>query len=243
MIADLKQLWQEAFEDSEEAINAFFTTGFSQDRYHCILEKGVPVSALYWFDCRLEGRKIAYLYAVATAKEYRGKGLAHKLMENTHSILKERGYAGAILVPGEKRLFSYYKKIGYRVAAQVEEFSAVATDSPVFISRITPTEYATRRRKYLPEGGVLQEQQILSYLATYAKFYRGEDFLLSATKEGEHLLVHEVLGNTNYCSNVLCALHCKTGHFRTPGNGRDFAMFLPLQEDCPTPAYFGLALD
>ena len=243
MIAELKRLWQEAFGDSEETVNAFFDTGFSEARYNCIWENGAPVSALYWFDCHLVGKKIAYIYAVATAKAYRGKGLAHRLMENTHRILKEKGYAGAILVPGSQPLFDFYEKMGYRVATKAEEFSAVATDLPVSISEITPAEYATWRRKYLPEDGVLQEQETLSYLATYAKFYKGENFLFSATKEGDNLLVHEILGNTDYCGNILCALACKTGRFRTPGPGRNFAMFLPLQEDCPTPAYFGLALD
>lgn len=243
MIAELKRLWQEAFGDSEETVNAFFDTGFSEARCNYIWENGIPASALYWFDCMLDGNKIAYIYAVATARASQGKGFAHALMESTHRILKEKGYAGAILVPGSQPLFDFYEKMGYRASTKVEEFSAVATNLPVSISEITPAEYATWRRKHLPKGGVLQEQETLSYLATYAKFYKGADFLFSATKAEDNLLVHEILGNTDCCGNILCALACKTGRFRTPGPGRNFAMFLPLQEDCPTPAYFGLALD
>ncbi len=243
MIADLQKLWQEAFGDSKETVDAFFATGFSQDRCHYIVENNVPVSALYWFNCELSGCKLAYIYAIATLKSHRGKGLARRLMEEAHQILKEQGYAGAILVPGERELFSYYEKLGYRIVTKAAEFSAVATASPVFISRITPAEYATCRRKYLPEGSVLQERETLSYLATYAKFYKGEDFLLTATKQEDTLLVHEILGNTDYCSNILCALSCKVGRFRTVGLDRPFSMFLPLKESCPVPAYFGLALD
>ena len=243
MTAKLRQLWQEAFQETDGILDAFFATGFSPERHHAIYEGDTPVSALYWFDCEFQGRKIAYIYAVATLKSHRGQGLAQQLMAETHEILKQQGYAGAILVPGEKDLFAFYEKLGYRVATKAEEFSAVATDSPVFMSEIHPAEYAAWRRKYLPEGGVVQEQETLSYLATYAKFYKGEDFLLAATKTGESLLVHEILGNTDDCGNILCALACKTGRFRMPGNDRDFAMLLPLQEDCPVPAYFGLALD
>ena len=237
MNADLRHLWQEAFGDSQETLDSFFATGFSDDRFHCIKEDNISVSALYWFDCYLDGYKLAYIYAVATLESHRGQGLARRLMEETHQILKNNGYAGAILVPGEKSLFSYYEKLGYRVATKAEDFSAIATDSPVFIGELSPAEYATWRRTYLPEGGVLQERETLSYLATYAKFYKGEDFLLSATKEGETLLVHEILGN------LLRALACKAGRFRTPGTGRDFAMYLPFREDFPQPRYFGLALD
>jgi ribosomal protein S18 acetylase RimI-like enzyme len=243
MIAELRRIWQEAFGDSDEALDNFSATGFSPDRCHYICHGDTPVSALYWFDCRLDGKKLAYIYAVATLKSHRGQGLAQRLMAETHEILQAQGYAGAILVPGEKDLFAFYEKSGYRVAIKAEEFSAVATASPVFMSEIHPAEYAAWRREYLPEGGVVQEQETLSYLATYAKFYKGEDFLLAATKTGESLLVHEILGNTDACGNILCALACKTGRFRMPGNDRDFAMLLPLQEDCPVPAYFGLALD
>ena len=243
MIADLRHLWQEAFGDSEETLDNFFATGFSPDRFRCIYEAGRPVSALYWFDCTLDGHKLAYLYAVATLKSHRGQGLARQLMLEAHEILKSSGYAGAILVPGEKELFSYYEKLGYRATTKTEEFSAAATTSTVYIYEISPAEYAAWRGSYLPEDGVWQQGETLSYLATYARFYKGEDFLLSATKEEETLIVHEILGNTDCCGHILCALGCKTGHFRTPGEGRDFAMYLPLQEDCPAPAYFGLALD
>ena len=243
MIAELGQLWQEAFGDSDDTVKAFFATGFSPDRCHYLTEKGEIVSALYWFDCTLEEKKLAYIYAVATKKDCRGRGLATRLMEETHNILREKGYAGAILVPGEKNLFSYYEKLGYRTATKVEEFSAVATDSPVCISEITPEKYAAQRRKYLPQSGVRQEGATLSYFATYAKFYQGEDFLFSATREKDALRVHEFLGNADCCGNILCALSCKNGQFRAPGSGRTFAMFLPLQTDCPAPGYFGLALD
>ena len=243
MIADLRQLWQEAFGDSQETLDAFFATGFSSERCHFLVENEIPVSALYWFDCALGGKKLAYIYAVATKKSHRGKGFAARLMEETHSLLREKGYAGAILVPGEESLFAYYEKLGYRAATKVEGFTATVAESPVSVREISPAEYACLRKNYLPNGGVLQEGETLSYLATYARFYKGEDFLLSASHQGESLLVHEFLGNTDICGNILCALGFSRGVFRTPGNGRDFAMLFSLIEDCPVPTYFGLALD
>lgn len=243
MTAELRRIWQASFGDGEETLDAFFATGFAEDRYHCIREDGKPVSALYWFDCFLNGRKLAYLYAVATHPDCRGRGLAHRLMTETHEILKEKGYAGAILVPGEESLFAFYEKLGYSTATQVEEFSAVAAEGFAFIRELCPAEYATYRKKFLPEGSVLQEGETLSYLATYAKFYWGEDFLLAAVKENDTLVAQELLGNTNAAGCILRALNCTTGRFRTPGKGKNFAMLLPLREDCPVPVYFGLALD
>lgn len=243
MTADLRHLWQEAFGDSEEALDKFAATGFCPDRHHAIYEDGIPVSALYWFDCELGGRKLAYIYAVATRASHRGQGLAQRLMGETHEILKKQGYAGAILVPGEKGLFDFYEKIGYRTVTSVNAFVCEAAGQPVPFREIGTEEYARLRREYLPAGGVVQEGAALDWLHTYTTFYAGEDFLFSAAREGSHLPVQEFLGDPALAGGILTALGMETGRFRTPGKGQAFAMYLPFAADCPTPSHFGLALD
>ena len=243
MIADLRNLWQEAFGDSDETLDAFFTHGFSENRFLCICEDGIPVSALYWFDCHLQGHKLAYLYGVATAKSHRGQGLAHRLMAQAHTLLKEQGYAGVILVPGSESLFDFYEKLGYRTATAVTEFSCDWADRPVPVLELTATEYTRLRRAFLPRDGVLQEGAVISYLHAQMHFYAGKDFLLCAVINDGTLLVQEFLGNPQAAPHILRALGVPKGTFRTVGAGKAFSMFLPLQEDCPTPAYFGLALD
>lgn len=243
MTADLRQLWQEAFGDPAETLDAFFATGFSEDRHHCILENGVPVSALYWFDCELDGSKLAYLYAVATKKSHRGKGLAHKLMNETHAILKDRGYAGAILVPGGESLFDFYEKLGYRAATEIHEFSCTRADTPVALQQVDAAQYARLRENLLPESGVTQEGAALNFLQTQVKLYAGKNCLLAASVNNNTLQVQEFLGDPTLAPHILHTLNCPEGHFRTPGNGKAFAMLLPFVTDCPQPGYFGLALD
>lgn len=243
MTADLRKLWQEAFGDPEETLDGFFATGFSQDRHHCILENGIPVSALYWFDCELGGSKLAYIYAVATKKSHRGKGLARRLMDETHKILTNRSYAGAILVPGEESLFAYYEKLGYRAATQMHEFSCAWADMPINLRKIHATEYTRLRKALLPEDSVVQDGAALDFLETQAGLYTGNGFLLAAAENNGALQAQEFLGDPALAPRILRALHCPEGHFRTPGNGRAFSMLLPLQDDCPLPRYFGLALD
>lgn len=242
-IFHLRQLWQEAFGDSDTFLDDFFATGFSPDRCHCIWEDGVPVSALYWFDCQLEGQKIAYLYAVATAKNHRGQGLASRLMHETGDTLRSQGYSGAVLVPGEESLFAFYRKLGYRTVCRISAFSCNAGSAPVSLRKINAGEYARLRRQLLPEGGIVQEGETLSFLQTQARFYAGEDFLLTATVEGDTLLTQELLGNPDAAPGILRALNIPRGQFRIPGADRNFGMFLPLQVNCPVPAYLGLALD
>ena len=243
MDTKLREIWQQAFGDSDETLDAFFATGFSPDRYHYLTENDTVVSALYWFDCQLEGQKLAYLYAVATEASHRGKGLARRLMTETHEILRKQGYAGAILVPGSGELFAMYEKLGYQTAGTVTECFVRQGSTPVSLRRIDAAEFARLRRQYLPAGGVIQEGATLSYLQTYCRFYAGADFLLTASVDGDRLMAWELLGNMDAAPGILRTLDLPQGRFRTPGTGRDFAMYQPLTENCPKPAYFGLALD
>lgn len=241
--AALKRLWMQAFEDPEEVADAFFATAFSPARHTAIWENGIPVSALYWFDCSCQGSSFAYIYAVATDSAFRGQGYAGKLLEATHKQLTREGYAGAVLVPGEPWLFAFYHKYGYRVFSTVREFSCTQGKQPADLWPLDSSCYAKERQKHLPAEAILQEGAALDFLQTQAEFYGGNDFLLAASRQGDTLVVHELLGNSQAAPSILTALKIPEGRFRTPGSGRDFAMLLPLRNDCPTPSYFGLALD
>ena len=242
-IPALKHLWQEAFGDPVSVIDAFFATGFSADRCHLLLEDGEPVSGLYWFDCQLEGSKLAYLYAVATRISHRGKGLGTRLMEETHRTLRDRGYAGCILVPDGQALRAWYSSLGYRTVTTVGKFRCHAGSTPVPLREITAAEYAQLRKTHLPVGGVVQEGVALDYLQALEQFYAGDNWLLAASIENSTLIAQEFWGNPQAAPAILRALHCEEGRFRGPGAGEPFAMFLPLQDNCPIPSYFGLALD
>ena len=71
----LRRLWKEAFGDSDAFLDRFFTIAYSPDRCRCVTADGRVTAALYWFDCDCQGEKLAYLYAVATAQDCRGRGL------------------------------------------------------------------------------------------------------------------------------------------------------------------------
>jgi len=243
MIADLKKLWQEAFSEPEDFTNLFFTTGYAPERCHCITENGVPVSALYWFDCGLNGHRLAYIYAVATLKSHHGRGLAGQLMTETHEILKSQGYAGAILVPAGEKLFDFYRKFGYEAATTRTWLTCQAGDAPVKIREISPEEYTRLLPAFLPKGGVVPGADMLRFSGGYCQFYAGEDFLMICETEDDGFKAQEFLGNTAAIPGILKAFGVSHGRFRAPGTGSDFAMWLPFRKDCPKPGWFGLALD
>lgn len=242
MNKQLKELWHLAFGDGMEFIELFFQTAYSPSHCLYLSEEGQLTAALYWLDCEYRGQKQAYIYAVATHPEHRGKGLCRRLMDLTHGVLREQGYHAALLRPADEGLRRMYRKMGYRTATHVSEFRCCA-GSYVPVQKIDAEEYARLRRKFLPENGVIQEGVSLSYLQSYSGFYSGADFLLAGAAYQGEFNGSELLGNRDAASGILAALGYESGSFRCPGPDIPFGMFLPLTEDAAEPAYLGLVFD
>lgn len=238
----LRQLWQQAFGDTDRFLDSFFETGFSFDRCRCLLEEDTPLAALYWFDCSCQGKKLAYLYAIATREDCRGYGLCRVLIENTHLHLKLQGYAGTVLVPGTPGLADMYQKLGYAPFCYAHTETVEADAAPGSIAPIDPSAFDTLRRQYLPENSVLQEGQTTAFLATFCALYRGEGCLFCAVREEESVYIREFLGDTAALPGVIAALQASAAQVRLPGK-EVFGMFHPLTPETAPPAYLGLALD
>lgn len=228
-----KALWAAAFGD-DGWIDSFFRTAFQAENTLAIFRDGQLAAGLAWMQTSCQGRKLAYLYAVATAPEYRHQGLCRELMANAQEALAARGYDGSVLVPADDGLRQMYAAMGYRNFGGVENLTLPAGAS-VPLWEVTPEEYAALRRNYLPQGGIVQEDGAIEYLAESAKLYAGNGFLLAAT-EDEPM---ELLGDASQAAGILGALEKDRGTFRLPGPS-PFAMFRPICDDSWTPAYFGL---
>lgn len=242
LIPALQDLWQEAFGDTDAFWNAFTATAMSPSRCFAATEDGRLAGALYWFDCACGGKPVAYLYGVATAKIFRGRGVCHALMAHLHRHLQEKGYAGVILVPGGESLFQFYGDMGYQTFCAMEDLPCAPGEAIAPVHPVDAPEYARLRRQLLPEGGVVQEGENLDFLTTQADLYAGPGFVLAAQKEGRGLLGLELLGDRAVAPGILTALDCAEGTFRVFGSGSPFAMYRPLNP-APAPTYFAFAFD
>ncbi|MBR2045016.1 MAG: GNAT family N-acetyltransferase [Agathobacter sp.] len=248
-LPELRQLWKETFGDSDEFLDTFQATAFSLNRCRCVVINDMVVAALYWFNCEFQGSPIAYIYAVATAREYRGQGICHALMKNTHIHLKELGYTGAILSPASKSLFDFYEKMGYKTCAYNDElifkenslYSFEKND--ITIRKIDKNEFAKLRQGFLPKDAVLQENENLDFLETQAEFFAGKNFLLTAKKNDFHLQGIEFLGDTSIIPAILQVLHCTSGNFRTVGKSNPFGMYYSFTDITKSPSYIGFVFD
>ena len=243
-IPALRELWKEAFGDSDAFLDAFFATGYQANHCRCLFQKDHPLAVVYWFDCEYQKRPLAYLYAIATVEKYRGQGLCGDLLADTHRYLKNTSYVGTLLVPGSPTLFSFYEKLGYQQGSSIHCFCCEATKETVSLQEISAKEYAGLRPFLLPHGSVIQKQANLDFLQTQARFFKGDDFLLTASLSTDTFAGIELLGNAAIGPQILATLGYPMGTFRTPGNTVPFTMYYSLDDNIlPPPNYFGVAFD
>ncbi len=239
----LKALWKQAFGDTDDFIGGFFDVGFSPERCCTLAQNGRLAAALYWFDCLWDGRKIAYIYGVATDMDFRGQGLCRKLMENTHRHLQNNGYAGAALVPAEAGLYRMYEKMGYRGFCPVEKRTVASGVPAAQVQKILLDEYAQLRLERLPAGGIVQGAETLRFYETYGSFYRTGGSIFCAAREEDTLYIQEFLGEPESLPGIAAALDCQVAQVRLPGGDQPFAMYYSFTNEEEMPTYFGIALD
>lgn len=239
-IAAMKALWKQAFGDTDKFIDGFFSTSFLSDRCHCLYDGDKLTAALYWMKALQNRKPVAYIYAVATDEAYRGQGLCRRLMTETHEILKQQGYVGAVVVPATAELFSLYEKLGYQTFCYMDSHEIPAGD-PI---EITPSDPVTNHmaRTNMLDGNAVIQSGGLDFLLTYNDFYEAQDCVFCAALEGETVYFQEFLGDRSKLPGVIAAMGGKTGKVRLPGNA-PFAMFHPLTTDATLPTYFNMPMD
>ena len=242
-INQLRSLWKEAFGDTDEFLDIFFSTAYSPRRCRCAMDGDRVAAALYWFDISWSGLHCAYIYAVATDPRYRGQGLCRTLMADTAKVLSDRGYKGVLLVPQNEGLFTMYAKMDYLPATEIREEIFAADGNHIDIRPLDAAAYAAERISLLPQNSVIQEGENLTFLSQIASFYRGEDFLAAVSREPDHLRILEYLGDEKHLGSLIHTLGHREATVRTPGSGNAFAMYLPLTPDCNRPEYFAFCFD
>ena len=241
-LPSMKALWRRAFGDEESFVDLFFDTAYSPERAFVAVENEETAAALFFFDCEYNGEKTAYIYGVATAENYRGRGLCRLLTEHAHRYLKDAGYAAALLRPAEDSLFGFYRKMGYGVCGYVREISAEAGGTAVPVRRITAEEYFEARRHLLPENGVLQEGATIRFLAGFTDTYAFDGGVFAARAEHSELFCAEILFEGEH-RNAEEIFGGKRGRARTCGGEVPFVMGISLTENKLNDLYFGLVFD
>ena len=112
-----RQLMKTVFNDSDEALDIFFSHVYSPAGNYCRCEEGQVVSAAQALPYRLlyhgQQADAVYLYAVGTLPEFRGQHLISRLFKYMHRGLLCQGRVFSTLLIEQEGLQQMYEKLGY----------------------------------------------------------------------------------------------------------------------------------
>ena len=240
-IPALRALWKEAFSDTDDFLDLFFREAFAPERALAVKEGNAVLAALYWFDCICEKAPCVYVYAVATKKEHRGKGICRFLMAKLHQEMDSLGKS-AVLVPADEGLRPFYARLGYRNFGGRDEIFCHAEGAPVAAEKLSADDYMQKRRQLLPSGGILQEGETQSLLQNMLTFYGGEGWLLAGCYSEGEWRFPEFLGDRGLLPGILQGLSIPAARIYAAGE-TPFAMLRSGKKAGALPGYFAFALD
>lgn len=120
-----KRLWIDVFGDDEEFVEQFIYNYYTQQNMHHIINsRGEIVAMLHVVPFSGDMGRVAYIYGVATAPHYRGRGYANSIMQYTIKQVAKQGYDAALLIPSEEWLKRFYGQFGFIEWGRVEFKSA-----------------------------------------------------------------------------------------------------------------------
>lgn len=105
----IKALWKDVFGDDDLIIEQYLINHYSPCCTFTHSEGDVIVAMVHFIPIG----DVAYIYAVATAVEYRDRGLCADLMQKALNFARKKGLRMAALIPQEEWLKKYYAQFGF----------------------------------------------------------------------------------------------------------------------------------
>lgn len=272
-----RELWKRCFVGEDRFLANFFDNYYRPERVYVLEEDGVVRSMTTWFDTVFllpggEELRAAYIYAVGTHPDCRGRGFAARLMADMDRAFREMGIPAVTVVPSEPSLHNYYARSGFRECFVLEERQAPLGPAPAGVpprlEPLTPADYGGLRESLLAgvphiryDGDALAFQAGCCALAPGGGLYaletpHGAAVLCAEGMEGSGLLLKELLGNDRARAWVLdwlpALLPAWSGRYRTPVQGGEPTLWGMLKWldperektwDWSSTGYLGLAFD
>ena len=207
-----RELWKLAFGDSDQYIDNFYNTYYRPERVVVLEEDGAVKSMTAWFDTvfAVPGQgeyRAAYLYAVATHPDCRGRGLAGKLLAGADGYFRSLGIPAVTTVPAEPSLHDFFGAHGFRECFRILGGSLRREEIPLPPSNVLrpapPEEYGRVREELLKDiphiaypAGALAYQAGCCALGDGGLFVgEGPVCLCAERAEEDFVIVKELLGS------------------------------------------------
>lgn len=244
----IEKIWETCFGDEKEYIRFYMEHRMTEENMLVIHEDGKAVSMASFLPVRYlcEGEYVdaRYVYAVATLPEYRGRGLAKRILMFAH----EHYGQPLILAPAEESLMHYYETLGFRKAfpdtrAWMKDTLAALewtenVDVTDMIKPLTTQEYVQiRDEKCAKEGYVRWDENAVRYAMELCEHYgggagavesaEGERDILMYEKDDDTLVILETSLGTRALQELLPHLLKETGTSRASYGQMPGMIWLP----------------
>ena len=242
----LAALWQTCFGDPASDSEPILT--HPKIRTFAAYVDGKPASML----CALPATLVddgggetpcAYLYAVCTHPERRGRGLSRGLLAYAEEALRRAGFGCAALCPATESLFEFYRKSGYQTVFYQKKYEIPASGA-ADVRPLDAAGYRALRELQLYDSFVSFDEAMLALLPHRWRVETAQTVCCAAgeTRNGA-LLLQELLPDAPEAAAALAArLGCRTASVCTAGGDRPFAMAKALTEQpLPARAYRGIS--
>ena len=181
-VPQLKMLWQDAFEDTPQGTLFYFARRHRADNMLVYEQEDKPLGMLTMLPMQLRMGDVSlparYIFAVATDKAARGRGISTKLLDAAHQHMLESGDAAAVLAPAEPSLFAFYQKRGYQTVFYADHAVVEAAQLPPYAGQcrdITKEEYQALRDAAFDSSRLFVrfDGEALAYIMASARLYGG----------------------------------------------------------------------
>ena len=110
---EMRAMWHEIFGDEIAEIDTFLIR-YAEAIPLIHKEGDKVVSMLYVVPLQMWEQRVAYIYAVATLADYRGRGIASKLLSDALRYIDESGeFDCAALIPSSTESKRLYERLGF----------------------------------------------------------------------------------------------------------------------------------
>lgn len=179
---EIHKIWETCFGDEAELVDFYLDKRMTEDNMLLICQDGHAVSMASFLDMNIrdgeEWKPAKYVYSVATLPEYRGRGYAAKILKKAEEIFN----MPLVLVPAEKELVGYYRKVGFTEAypserllekQDVPELFAAELNS-YSVEEITAAEYKKiREQKLMRDGFIAWDEAAIRFAMDFNCFCGG----------------------------------------------------------------------
>lgn len=201
-------LWESAFGDTRETVEAFFRLCAVSENTLVAQADGKVRAALYLLENQLQVHNdvycAAYIYAAATERDYRKNGLMTALLAFAEEIASRRQFDFLFLTPADEGLFSYYGKRGFvnAFAKQVARVSRAdlegAAKEPLCTENSASGEQASRRAALQGGAHIVWADAVLNFDRFLREAY-GVQALLTSNSFAVYETDKNTVNATEFC--------------------------------------------